>query len=233
MKDRSIGHRRGDRRVSAIACASERTWRRGDAEASSDGVWTSALMTAVASLAAPAWIFGTGAMFALSLAPIQGPISYLVEGALLVLGGSAVVCCARAAILIGFAPRLRDSDQRERLRYGAVVATIAVAVFIQRAMWGGADLCTDPLALMSAVLPILFLADLSRALALVGDGRHGTDIGTRASYGWVLAAMLLVVAALGFSPWWLPALLACGAAAGSAVAGARVWQRYEGIPVTT
>jgi hypothetical protein len=211
--------------------AATRTARRETADASRAGVWNSALTTAIACLALPTWVFGASAIL---LGPTQAAGdagSFIVEGTLLGVGATAICCCALATILMRLAPALRDSPEGQWLKWGAMLAIAGVALFIQRALWAGGDPSTDSLALTGAVLPMLFVADLSRALSHVAGGRHGTDIGVRASYAWLLAAALLVVATIGPMHWWLPALVASAASAGSAVAGTRVWRRYEGVPV--
>ena len=205
-----------------------RVWNEHHAGASDDGAWTSALVAAAASLAVPTWILGAGAAFARTGELATGPIPRALEVALIVLGAIALVCCARAAIGFGLAPRLRVSSHRLRLHVGAALATAGVLLFLQRALWGGPELIFDPLALLGAVLPIFFLADLSRSMSLVAKGRHGTGIGAGACCTWLGAASLLSLTAIGWSFWWLPALVACGAAACSAIAGTRVWKHYEG-----
>ena len=230
MKERPFGSRREDIQIATVSSVAAPTWRRRDLDGSGEGVSTSALTAAVASLAAPAWLFGAAAIFVESISGGSRHAFPLIDCALLLLGALGILSCARAAALLRNAPRLRGSDQAARLRYGAIVATVAAGVFLQRALWGGGDLSVDALALMGAVLPVVFIADLSRALARVADGRHGTDIGTRASYAWLLTSALLAAVAMGVGPWWIPALLASAAGAGSAVAGTRVWRRFEGDP---
>lgn len=232
MQDQRTGDRRGDQRDPSGGGAQGRMGRREDFEASSERVPAATLMTAIAALGMPAWLLGSAAMFAHALQHGSIPSAPFVEGALLLAGLLAIACCGRAAAQLRLAPQLRDSAEGERLRWGAAIAAVAAIVFIQRAMWSGGDLSGDPLALMGAVLPIFFVADLSRALFTVADGRYGTDVGLRASYSWMLSAALLAVAALGLGLWWLPALLSCGAAAGSAITGIRLWQRYQGAPAT-
>lgn len=97
MRNRSIGHRRGDRYALVIGRASQRTSR------------------------CP---HGSSAPVRCSHCRSR-PTSYLVEGALLLLGAAVIVGCARAALLIGFARRLRDTDEPQRLRYGAMAAARA------------------------------------------------------------------------------------------------------------
>lgn len=227
--DRSTTGR--DARPSASQ-STERLWNEHHAEASNGGAWTSALVAAAASLAVPTWLLGAGAAFARSGELGTAPLPRVLEAVLVVLGAAALVCCARAAIGFGLAPRLRGSSHRLRLHAGAALATAGVLLFLQRAFWGGPELILDPLALLGAVLPIFFLADLSRAMSVVAKGRHGTGIGAGACCTWLGAAALLSLTAIGWGFWWLPALVACGAAACSALAGARVWKHYEGDVVT-
>jgi hypothetical protein len=221
--DRSTTGR--DARPSASQ-STERLWNEHHAEASNGGAWTSALVAAAASLAVPTWLLGAGGELG------TAPLPRVLEAVLVVLGAAALVCCARAAIGFGLAPRLRGSSHRLRLHAGAALATAGVLLFLQRAFWGGPELIFDPLALLGAVLPIFFLADLSRAMSVVAKGRHGTGIGAGACCTWLGAAALLSLTAIGWGFWWLPALVACGAAACSALAGARVWKHYEGDVVT-
>lgn len=220
------------KRRSSVDRPSERIWNENHADSADGGVWTSALVAASASLAVPTWLLGAGAAFTRSAELGTAPMPRFLEGALVVLGAAALVCCARAAIGFGLAPRLRGSTHRLRLKVGAATATAGVLLFLQRTYFGGPELLFDPLALLGAVLPIFFVADLSRAMSVVARGRHGTGVGLGACCTWLAAASLLSLAAIGWSFWWLPALVACGAAACSALAGARVWRHYEGDVVT-
>ena len=209
-----------------------RLWTETHAEASSGGAWTAALVMAAATLAVPVWLLGAGAMLS---RPEQGggaPMPRFTEIVLIGLGAAALICSARAAIKLGFAPRLRSTAARMRPSVGAGLATAGVILFLRRVIWGGDGLLFDPLALLGAVLPIYFLADASRAMSILANGRHGTAVGATACCTWLSTAALLSLAAIGLSFWWLPAVVACAAAAGSALAGTRIWQRYEGDVVT-
>lgn len=232
MKGRTTGDRRGDQRDAAMAGAPERMARREEFEPSSERVSGSALTIAIAALGMPAWLLGSGAMFAHALQHGSTPSAPFVESALLLVGLVAIAFCARAASQLRSATPFRGSSEGDRLWCGAGAAAVAAAVFMQRALWSDGDLSSDPLALMGAVVPIFCIADLSRALFTATDGRFGTDAARRASYSWMLSAALLAVAALGLGLWWLPALLSCGAAASSAITGVCVWQRYQGVPAT-
>ena len=90
---------------------------------------------------------------------------------------------------------------------------------------------TDPLAFLGAVVPVLFLADFSHAMATAANGRHGTAVGLRASAVWLVVALLLALTVIGVTAWWLAGVLAFAAAICTAIAGLRVWQRYEGAVV--
>jgi hypothetical protein len=220
-----------DHNSSILARASGRVWDRDDSDAANHGTWIAALLAGGVSLAVPTWLFGIGAIFARAWEYHNAPMSRGFEAFLVVAGAISVVCCARAAFSFGMAPRLRHTPRHHRLRVGAVLATLGVMLLIQRALWGGDSFLTDPLAFLGAVVPVLFLADFSHAMATAANGRHGTAVGLRASAVWLVVALLLALTVIGVTAWWLAGVLAFAAAICTAIAGLRVWQRYEGSVV--
>ena len=218
---------REERPESVSSRAVRSGWKR-IGETSDQGIWTAALAVAFMAFLTPVWFLAAGTAFGSygegsyvrSVHAVQ--LSTLVAGALVLWGA------AGAAWILARAPRLEGKGHRSYLRWSAIASVVASILFINCCIDSATGLSGDAIAYATAVIPALFMAEVSVALCAIARNRHGSAVGGWGGLAWMCAGASVVLS--GFLPdlWWFPMAVSTVGAYCTGVAAVRVWRRYEG-----
>jgi hypothetical protein len=204
-----------------------RSWNR-IGQTSDQGVWTAALATAFMAFLTPVWFLAVGTAFG-----SQGDGSYVrsvhaVQLATLLAGALILWGAAGSAWILARAPRIEQTGHRTMLRWCAIASVVSSVLFINCCLDSATGIASDGVAYAAAIVPSLFLAEISVALCAIARNRHGSSVGGFGGLAWMCAGAAVVL--VGAMPWiwWLPLAVSTVGAYCTGMAAVRVWRRYEG-----
>ena len=197
--------------------------------ASDAGVWSAVLYLVLVAFLMPLWFLGV----ALALAsPAVEPAARTLQVVLLALGTVATWFGLKLCFTLAGAPRLGRGPHRNGLRWVPILAGVLSVLFLHRFIYNGADLASDPFALIGAIAPALMLVEISWALPSIAKRRYGTAVGTPGGLAWIAAGIAVVAVAFMPGIWWLPLAVSVIASVCTTLAAVRLWRHYEGEIVT-